>query len=238
MVSTIDNALHRSRLFQLLALGFAHPVDAFHRTLVDGSYPRAIGATATVAGYDVQELSAPQLQSMDFEAGYIELFQLGRRGKPLVSLNAGDYSALNEDEASRPEFLLRYSDWYRHFGLRTDTSEDANELPDHLVCQLEFLAWVAHLEAEAGEDGDARRGYQRAQRDFLQRHLTPFLALLVEKLPQIQDSPVSDFFGELTAQADTITRAIQGQLETITNGDSPMTNAEDSDQIAAVNLWG
>jgi TorA maturation chaperone TorD len=106
------------------------------------------------------------------------------------------------------------------------------------VCQLEFLAWLAHLEAEAGEDGDARRGYQRAQRDFLQRHLKPFLALLVEKLPQIQDSPVSDYFGELTALADTITRAIQGQLETITNGDSPMTNAEDSDQIAAVNLWG
>ena len=237
-MTTTDNALHRSRLYQLMALGFAHPVGEFHRRLVDGSYPRAIGATATVAGYDLPELPSPQLSATDYEAAYIELFQLGRYGKPLVSLNAGDHAALNEDEASRPEFLLRYSDWYRHFGLRTDPSEDANELPDHLVCQLEFLAWLAHLEAEAVEDGDARPGYQRAQRDFLQRHLRPFLALLVEKMPEIQDNPVSGFFAALTDLADTVTGAIEAQLETISARNTPMNKPGDGDQIAAVNLWG
>lgn len=233
-----DTAIHSSRLYQLLALGFAHPVEEFHQLLAEGSYGQALGATASVAGIEVQALASPPLSFADLEAGYIALFQVGRRGKPVVPLNAGEYATLNKDEASRPEFLLRYSDWYRHFGLRTDQEEEANELPDHLVCQLEFLAWLGHLEAGVADDNETRQGYRRAQRDFMQRHLQPFLQLLAQKLQGQQGNPAEDFYQSLATLALVITDARLQGLEAATDRSNDQTEHDDSDQIDAVNLWG
>lgn len=231
-------ASHRSRLYQLLALGFAHPVEEFHGLLIDGSYGQALGATSTVAGSAVAPRSLVLRSFAEYEAGYITLFQMGTRGKPMVSLNAGDYPTLNGD-ASRPEFLLRYADWYRHFGLRADTGEDANELPDHLVCQLEFLAWLSHLETQAAENDEASHGYRRAQHDFIERHLEPFLSLLAENLQrQQQGDPVAEFFYALVTDAALISAAARLQLANAIVTDSPFDKQQDSDQIDAVNLWG
>ena len=237
MHTTAHIASERSRLYQLLALAFAHPVEAFHRLLEDGSYGQSLAATATAASSRVTASLRVVQSFTEFEAGYITLFQLGSRGKPLVSLNAGDYAALN-DESSRPEFLLRYADWYRHFGLRADTGEDANELPDHLVCQLEFLAWLGHLEAGAADKVDARRGYRRAQHDFLERHLEPFLSLLTESLLRLREDPVAAYYYALVADAALISAETRRQLATDIAADSPANQLNDGDRIDAVNLWG
>lgn len=238
MNTSVGIAAARSQLFQLLALGFTHPVVAFHRVLKDGSYGQALVSAAAKAhcGGHFTHLETREFAS--FEADYIHLFQMGSGGKPIVSLNAADHKDIAQ-ERGRPEILLEYSGWYRHFGLKINDAEDANELPDHLVCQLEFLAWLAHLEDDATQEADLQQGYQRAQRDFMQRHLLPLMEGLVTELQQRAQHPRSSpFYLTLAARTLESTDSMLEQLEALLAANSQTDTGGESDQIAAVNLWG
>jgi len=242
MINMTDSAGARSRLFQLIALGFAHPVPEFHRVLADGSYLTALSNITTEALACDTLLPFTQCSFADFEADYIHLFQMGRGGKPIVALTAGDNKELSKEQG-RPEFMLQYTAWYKHFGLKINEDEGANELPDHLVCQLEFMSWLSHLEAAAEDDGALRRGYRSAQRDFLRRHLQPFLELLVTDLQGAADRPRSNpVHLALAALAlevtDTLLRQLNAELDTVIDSSSQTTTSADPEQIAAVNLWG
>ena len=46
MTNFSDTAQFRAQLFQLLALGFVHPVEEFHRLLDNGSYTQALARAA------------------------------------------------------------------------------------------------------------------------------------------------------------------------------------------------
>jgi TorA maturation chaperone TorD len=62
------------------------------------------------------------------------------------------------------------------FGLEID----GRGAPDHLLTQLEFLAWLDHCEAAGNADLES---VQRARAEFLERHLSHWvgsLALLAE----------------------------------------------------------
>lgn len=238
MKTLADTAMPRSRLLQLLALGFTHPVEDFHRVLVDGSYSRALLAAAAEAGCDGQLVHQELTEFTDFEADYIHLFQLGRGGKPLVPLSAGDHDELAQGQG-RPEFLLEYSGWYRHFGLQVNTDENANELPDHLACQLEFMAWLAHLEASAADAPELQQGYRRAQRDFLQRHLQPFLEVLTVELQNRCRQPrINPFYLALVACTLEVTDSVLAQLDGLAAAAEQVDATGDPEQIATVNLWG
>ncbi len=167
---------------------------------------------------------------------------MGRRGKPVVALTAGDHKQMAQAHGpaeGRPEFLLQYTAWYRHFGLKINEDENANELPDHLACQLEFMAWLSHLEGNATQDEVHRHGYRRAQLDFLQRHLSPFLETLVMELQRhCEESPCCEFHLCLAGWALAAVDTMLAQLESaIAAFNSTETDGE-TDRIASVNLWG
>lgn len=239
MNTLAETASARSQLFQLIALGFTHPVAAFHRVLVDDSYIQALvnaASTARCSGHFEWEQEKGNFS--DFEAGFIHLFQIGKGGKPLVPLNAGDHEDMAQGQG-RPEFLLEYSGWYQHFGLKTNQQDDANELPDHLACQLEFMAWLAHLEAGADDAPELQQGYQRAQRDFLRRHLQPFLETLVVALQQRVGQPrCNPFYLSLAADTLQAIDAMLEQLDAVLIASSATDTSDDPEQIATVNLWG
>lgn len=229
----------RSQLFQLLALAFVHPVAPFHEILSDGSYPLAVVRAARAADGMHTSIVQPQQSFAAYEADYIHVFQVGKRGQPIVHLNAGDYAKLL-GSGSRPEFLLEYSGWYRHFGLKTNEDDRARELPDHIACQLEFLAWLAHLEHRAADDSELQQGYACAQRDFCERHLQQFLRLLITALQKENARhhvlPITAFFLSLSTLALEIVTALQHRFDKIL-GESA-ARIHDPDQIVAVNLWG
>ena len=169
-----SRAESRSRLFVLLARGFGYPTREFFTQVDDGAYGRAVGDAYRAA---FGEGPTPSLHVGDFESWeteYATLFDVGRRGRPLISLSAGDHDDLI-DGRERPQFLLEYVRWYSHFGLKTHREASSRELPDHLTCQLEFMAWLTHLEATAGDGEALRSGYRHAQFDFCQRLLRPFV---------------------------------------------------------------
>jgi DMSO reductase family type II enzyme chaperone len=221
MTTLAEVAESRSQLFQLLALGFTHPVEAFHRVLVDDSYRQALVSAASVSRCPINFSHRETDDFAEFESDFILLFQMGRRGKPLVSLNAADHADIAR-ERGRPEVLLEYSGWYRHFGLRANQE-----------------AWLAHLEAGAGDEPEMQQGYQRAQRDFLKRHLQAFLESLVTSFQQrAAGAGHQPFYCSLAALSLELTDSMLEQFDTTLAETDRSETGGDSQQIAAVNLWG
>jgi DMSO reductase family type II enzyme chaperone len=234
MTTQNEKIAARSLMFQLLALGFAHPTEDFHRLLACGDFKLTLAQAASTWCGPTKGLPEVAIGFEDFEATYIQLFQVGRRGMPQVSLNAADHKALLGGE-SRPEFLLRYSSWYRHFGLKTAEHEGANELPDHVVCQLEFLCWLAHLECVATDESNAR-GYRLAQHDFLKGHLAPFLECLVVSLGASQEKPVGHFYQCLATLALESVENLLAEVEVDQDAGGRRETA--AEPVNVVNLWG
>ena len=238
MSALMETSNSRSRLFQLTALGFTHPVPAFHSVLTDGSYTGALASAAASVNSGGRFTYREDRDFANFEADYIHLFQMGRGGKPIVPLTAGDHEEIAHGQG-RPEFMLKYSAWYRHFGLKTNTDDNANELPDHLACQLEFMAWLAHLEESNLNEPQLRQGYQLAQRDFLVRHLQPFLELLTNELQARNGQPrINPFYQSLVAHTLELNHSVLAQLAAQLAATDLTDASHNPEQIAAVNLWG
>ena len=178
----------RSRVWQLLAMGFSHPLPELFVQMADGTFQSALmEAITTVHGNSPVVLAPVQCDFTTFEAQYIALFETGQKGRPAVPLCAGEYIDLLDGQP-RPALMLKYAQFYRHFGLKVRDQGEDNELPDHLTCQLECLAWLAHLETQALSKNQTAEGYQRAQRDFigklLLRFSTGFDVLLTQECHQ------------------------------------------------------
>lgn len=181
MPSPPDRARAQSRLFQLLAFGFSHPKVGNAQLMLGDSYPALLREVTETLYGEAVDINVVDIKFDDFENQYIDLFLVGNAGRPAVCLHAGDYDAVLDGRA-RPELLLEYSNWYKHFGLKVKQDDEANELPDHIVCQLEFLAWLAHLQAEALLRSGPESGYLLAQRDFIQRQMMPFFKEFISSL--------------------------------------------------------
>jgi len=176
-VDPSDRARARSRLFQLLAWGFAYPIPDLVAELQNGGFAGAVAdAHRRAFGHGVG-LPRCTTDFATWETQYVELFDVGAKGAPAASLCAGDVEELLAGRG-RPEFLLEFIRWYSHFGLRLRQEPEVRELPDHLTCQLEFLAWLAHLEAGATPGSESAGGYRLAQLDFCRRCLAPFVSRL------------------------------------------------------------
>ena len=231
--SEITAGAARSQAWQLFALLFVHPQRRLHACLADGSFQAALAGAMTRAGHDGYLAATVPASFPDFEAGYIGLFDTGRNGRPSVPLNAAEYEALRHGR-SRSEQMLEYLRCYRYFGVRLKPDAQANELPDHLSCQLEFMAWLAHLEAGTG-DRELARGYVRAQRDFLTRLLRPQLREMRVRLAGAVEVPA--FFNSVITELDAFSEASQRQADRVGEPEvrsSPPAAGESSPEVT---LW-
>ena len=236
MAAPKERARHRSCLLILLSHGYSHPNEAFHQHLLDGTYQAAVSqAHERIFG---QIFSLPEVTSslVDYEALYIELFHIGKNGTPMVGLHAGDYSDLLDGQP-RPESMLDYNRWYRHFGLKVSQNDPSLDLPDHLVCQLQFLAWLSHLEAEVAPGSNSVVGYQHAQRDFIQRHAEPFVTRVADGLtkarPRSSHEPLFAALGAVTHAL--ISHTSQELASTLDTSGVPLSEPDAA--IPAVEVW-
>lgn len=135
------------------------------------SYPSAESRSRLVE----QGLIDPALPLEDLEAEYLAAFEVGRDG-PAVPL----FEGMHRGETGRDgivEDLLRF---YEFFDVKLD--ETNREYPDHLVTELEFVAWLCMQEQAAAEKGDDPQPFRLAARDFLVRHLAAWLPEFLRKL--------------------------------------------------------
>ncbi len=228
----------RSRLYQLLAWGLTYPVPELVEAMRSGQYADAI-AEAHLEAFSCS-MSLPRFETdlAAWEAEYATLFDVGARGKPAVSLNSGDDEELL-DGRSRPEFLLEFVQWYSHFGLRLRREEDVRELPDHLTCQLEFLAWLAHLESGADPNGEIGIGYRRAQLDFCERCLEPFAMHLTSAVAtEVERRGLDPFMVALLGGTLDVVRFTERE---VSRNASPVIRPEPSGNPSVsegMDLWG
>jgi nitrate reductase assembly molybdenum cofactor insertion protein NarJ len=69
------------------------------------------------------------------------------------------------------DVVLENKLYYQNFGLKID----GRAAPDHLLTQLEFLAWLDHCEAAGNADLES---IKRARTEFLERHLSHWVGSL------------------------------------------------------------
>ncbi len=198
---------------QLFSIALAHPSPDIHGHFLDGSYQLHVAQLIDELCGQPAIFSECRTNFADFESQYIELFHVGNKGRPIVGLHSGDYNSLL-GARPRPEFLLDFVSWYKHFGVNVRRDEKENELPDHITCQLEFVAWLAYLESTVEGQPELQNGYQRGQRDFLQGHSIPALNAIVQALQaESATRGKTSFFSELCSLALRVARQITADLE-------------------------
>jgi DMSO reductase family type II enzyme chaperone len=117
----------------------------------------------------------PDLSRETLEAEYLAAFEMGRDGKPVAL-----FEGINRPECGRDGILQELLRFYEFFDVQL--SENNRDYPDHLVTELEFVAWLCLQEHAAdGKGGDAAP-FRRAARDFLDRHLAVWLPEFQRKL--------------------------------------------------------
>ncbi|CAB1369240.1 molecular chaperone TorD family protein [Denitratisoma oestradiolicum] len=121
-------------------------------TAIDPALVSALGENAFVGETDPDALASD----------YSRLFYLGERDTPLCSLHEGEH------RGHRMEVMEEVLRFYKHFGLVIARSP--NEMPDHLVSELEFLHFLSFQHARYQKHGQNGSAFQRAGADFLTRH--------------------------------------------------------------------
>ena len=128
----------------------------------------------------------PRRTQAEREDEYQDAFDID--GTPL-------YEGFHRGAEGREGILEDVMRFYAFFDLRL--SENQRDYPDHLVTELEFLAFLAMQEANAGAQGKDHRPFQRAQRDFIARHLGIWLPSLKRRVAE--RCPASSVYSGLAA---------------------------------------
>jgi DMSO reductase family type II enzyme chaperone len=162
-------------MYRLLAGAFAFPDESFHRAVLDGGFLSEVLAIAAGLPYELPLADGEPLRAdladaaadyLGFQSEYIRLFDVGVP-RPPCALYGGLYLG------SRRAVMEEVTRFYHHFGL--SLGGESREMPDHLTTELEFMHFLTFREVAALEAGQDRGPCVRAERDFLQRHLTRWL---------------------------------------------------------------
>jgi len=117
----------------------------------------------------------PSLTQELLEAEYLAAFEMGRESPPVTLFEGMHRGDLGCDGIL--EDLLRF---YEFFDAKL--SETDREFPDHLVTELEFLAWLSMQEEAAERAGRDAEPFRNAEKDFLARHLCAWLPVFRQRL--------------------------------------------------------
>ena len=108
-----------------------------------------------------------------YEAAYIALFDVGVP-EPPVPL----FESAHDKTHPAQEIALENTFFYEVLGLRSDP---ARGVPDYLITQLEFLVAVRYM-AETSKDAETAKAMQKAESDFIERHLLNWIPIANLKL--------------------------------------------------------
>lgn len=186
----------RSQAYIFLGRTFAFPTQAFFDDVTGGRWQEQSTGFLPQLPFPMPPLGAgpPTVSRDDFQAEYNRLFEVGAMSGPPCPLFGGLY---DRDRMRVMEELIRF---YNYFGLGLTQGQ----LPDHITVELEFMHYLTYKEAEAQQNGGGQESYQRAQKDFLDRHLDKWVPVLRQKLAKCQPLPFFD--GLVTWTADFLGR--------------------------------
>ncbi|WP_422368169.1 molecular chaperone TorD family protein [Pelagibius sp.] len=243
-------AAAKETIWRLAAIALGHPAPELQKALESGAFHAALNDAWLAVTGRAWPKRAPSVDFAALESGYIAAFLHGPKGKPVAPLLAGDHERLLAGHA-RPVFMLNIAAFYRHFGLQAaETDEGRADEPDHLASMLEFMAVLAHLEAQALRRNRDPAAYRRAQRDFLRRYLCPLLRAVADCLRGWPVESLDETIGQLVADlpdwADHQAAELEARVGRYRDPDAAtaarVEGAQSRDTAAArvvdQNLWG
>jgi DMSO reductase family type II enzyme chaperone len=216
----LDTALARSFLYRFLAQAYQDPTnegwaqltgedcrlnfDLAVRALADttsllkepliGSPLHAPRSPLHVAFNKCAALVRAQLKTELFDSfltAYLAAFGHAARGR--CPLNEIEYGDIKADPLFQPHRLADLAAFYRAFGL--ELAEDADERPDHICLELEFMCVLAAKETYALEhqlDPEQLSVCRDAQKKFLREHLGRWTPAFTRRLARMAcDTPLS-----------------------------------------------
>lgn len=186
----------RSRLYQLFSLSLRCPEEDFYEKIEGDHFAGELVSAMEGLPYSLpaieenilQGLKEPGAPFKEFQVEFISLFEIGTT-EPPCPLYEGVYPGMGPRKKVMEEVLRFYN--FFDLGL----SQERRELPDHITAELEFMHFLSFKETEAIEKSLDRGSYIRAQRDFLQRHLSQWLPKLHKRVKEKASLP---FFVHLT----------------------------------------
>ncbi|MFB6114194.1 MAG: molecular chaperone TorD family protein [Halodesulfurarchaeum sp.] len=177
----------RGTLYEVLATLFDEPEAWLYEAMVDGSFRVDLEHLTDRSGLDVD---VPAFDPVDDHellcARFNDLFAVGYP-QPAVPLYESDHV----EDPDWHDVNLDLARAYDYFGVEIDS--DHRDHHDHLVIELEFAGYLSRLAATSGSD-DA----ERARRDFLSRHLLPFLESVTTA---VEDEVETGIYDDVTAFA-------------------------------------
>jgi DMSO reductase family type II enzyme chaperone len=193
----------RSYIYRLLATAFSYPTDGFCADLASGEWSHQLTALSQHLpfGLPVTAAVAEGETSEAIQQGYVSVFEVGA-GRPYCPLYEGSHRS---GRMKLMEDLVRF---YEHFGLITQPGDH----PDHMAAELEFMHYMAFKEAAAHARSTFLPDVQKAQRDFLDRHLCKWLPRVRARLQSAPGLPA--FYTGVTGLADEFCRRDLAWLKT------------------------
>lgn len=177
-------AAARSAVYASFARLFSYPSEVLAQSIINGMLYEELRESAADLPYPsslaTQHYPFFPASVDEIQACYCALFDPGV-GQGVISLGEKDHA--QTDRSVLWEELMRF---YEYFGLEY-SADHVKEAPDHLVTELDFLHYLAFLEAGTEGDGSA---FARARSDFFERHLANWVPVLAGKLERTApDSP-------------------------------------------------
>lgn len=162
--ASLDHALAEARggavAYRALALSFARPAEEVRRALAASGGCSGAGPLGDALAALAREAGQADLDTL--RASYLRVFD------PRCEPHPYEAEFRCEHFQQRTEMLADIAGFYRAFAAQPDT-----ERPDHIACELDYLALLWTKEARALEKGEAERAgvCQEARRKFLDEHL-------------------------------------------------------------------
>ena len=175
-------AAARSRLYRLLADGFAYPDRTLFKALASGGFRDDVTKTCDVLSHASDSIDGlvASGEYLEFQSEYLRLFEVSM-GAPPCPLYSGVY------RGGRKAVMEELTRFYNFFGLSIE--HGAGELPDHITTELEFMHFLTFKELAALDAGSDATPYQRAQADFLERQLTSWLPAFEKRIEGLEPPP-------------------------------------------------
>lgn len=189
MADDRTEAVDRSRLYALLAIGFDRPGEELEELLTRGAFAtdlREAAATVDLEKEVEAVIEALPESTDDIRDAYSGAF--GFEGGGEVPIYETEYNT--KTLLTSTHDLADIGGFYRAFGL--ELADGARERVDHLCIQLEFCSDLALRTATLSAAGDQEgvEVVRDAHRSFVEDHLGRWVPLFVESVYEEIQTPV------------------------------------------------
>lgn len=197
--------LERAAVARLLSIGFTCPDRATVDELRALSAALAEGASSGDPIVGLVDALADEQAVSDMPYAFEALFG-GQVPCP-------PYEASYEPDPFRgTRQMADAAGFYRAFG--ATANGPASERPDHVACQLEFLAFVAarRMAAEAAGDAEAQAVCAETEDEFLRQHVGRFMGAVCASMDEATDSRIYRALGHVGSgfiEAELAARGIE-----------------------------